>query len=521
MDSELRFRRLFETAQDGILVLHADTAEITDLNPFLIDLLGYQKDELLGQKLHNLSLFQTPDGGASLLEEVRAANVARRDDLSVLTRDGKPINVEVSAALYRERDQQVIQCHIRDIRPRKSAEQFEERMRQAQKMEAVGQLAGGVAHDFNNLLGVILGYCDALEDSEIPLPALKMVREIRKAGDSAKNLTQRLLIFSRQQPTQLRHMNLNHLITGMERMLGRSLGENIELISRLAPTLGTIHADPAQIEQVLLNLCVNARDAMPQGGRIFVETEDILVDQALADQYPSLAPGPHVMLTVRDTGTGMEPEVQAHIFEPFFSTKEPGHGTGLGLSTVFAIVRKAGGAIGVYSELGKGTTFRIFIPHAQQDPAQHSPTHPEPHLTSQLAQDRLNGGETVLLVDDSPPLRRLTKRILEGAGYTVLDHDDPAQALEMFQQHQGHIPLVITDVVMPGINGFVLGSRIQALRPGTRILYISGYNDQFVAKWGTEQQRYSFLEKPFSRAALLKKVRDLLDAPPAPAPEKP
>jgi two-component system, cell cycle sensor histidine kinase and response regulator CckA len=504
-DSETRYRRLFETAQDGILILDAKTGSITDANPFLVELLEYSRAELLGMALWDIGLFKDVEASKNAFRELQAKQYIRYEDLPLKTRGGRCINVEFVSNVYGVNSRKVIQCNIRDITRRKEAEQLDQRLRQGQKMEAVGQLAGGVAHDFNNLLGVILGYCEILEEQpDLTQPSRKMIGEIQNAGISAKNLTQRLLAFSRRQVLQPVFLNLNESVVRMDTMLGRLIGDHIELKSVLRGDLGTIKADPSQLDQVLMNLAINARDAMPKGGKITIETANIEIDETYAKQHPSTKPGRFVMLTVTDTGSGMDLETQSHIFEPFFSTKGPGQGTGLGLSTVFGIVRQSGGTIAVYSELGMGTTFKIHFPRRDEAPV----------VMQQEKAKALRGGtETILLVDDATPLRGLTRLLLEGCGYTVLDSGDPGEALRIAGEHKGSLPLMITDVVMPGFSGSVLAERLAAVRPETKVLYTSGYIDDAMVQLRVPGQDYAFLEKPFTRDALVRKVRELLDSP--------
>jgi two-component system, cell cycle sensor histidine kinase and response regulator CckA len=369
----------------------------------------------------------------------------------------------------------------------------------------VGQLAGGVAHDFNNLLGVILGYCEMLEASiDLAEPSRKMIEQIHNAGISAKDLTRHLLAFSRRQVLQPVFLDLNAIVKHTETMLGRMLGDNVTLNSILSHDLGTVRADPSQIEQILMNLAVNARDAMPQGGKITIRTANVAIDQAYVRQHPYLKPGPYVMLTVSDTGIGMDAETRARIFEPFFSTKADGKGTGLGLSTVFGIVKQSAGAINAYSEPGHGTKFKVYFPRCEEAPV---------ILTTNEAAPLAGGSETILLVDDAAPLRGLTRLLLEGCGYTVLDSGDPAEAMSIAELHKGPLPLLITDVVMPGFSGRVLADRLRAARPETKVLYTSGYADDEVVQHGLVGADCAFLEKPFTRDALIRKVREILDAP--------
>ncbi len=502
-DSEARYRRLFEAAQDGILILDAKTGAITDVNPFLVELLGYSHAEFLGMALWDVGLFNDVEECKGAFRKLQSKKYIRYDDMPLKTRDGRCINVEFVSNVYGVDSKKVIQCNIRDITLRKNAEQQKERVRQGQKMEAVGQLAGGLAHDFNNSLGVILGYCEILEELPNLAPsAREMIMEIHNAGTSAKGLTQSLLAFSRRQVLQPVFLNLNESVKRIDTMLGRLIGDHIELKSVLQDGLGTIKADPIQVEQVLMNLAINARDAMPMGGKIVVATSNVEIDEAYARQHPPIEIGRYVLLTVTDTGSGMDMETQSHIFEPFFTTKAPGRGTGLGLSTVFGIVKQSGGTISVYSETDKGTTFKIHFPRCDQAPAVSLPV---------KAKALRGGTETILLVDDASTLRKLTRLLLEDCGYKVLDSGDPAEALRIAGDHIGPLPLMITDVVMPGFSGSVLAERLAAIRPETKVLYTSGYADDEIVQLNVPGQYHAFLGKPFSRDALVAKVRDLLD----------
>jgi two-component system cell cycle sensor histidine kinase/response regulator CckA len=503
-DSETRYRRLFETAQDGILILDAETGAIVDVNPFLMSLLDYSREEFVGKELWQIGLFKDIEASKDAFQELQATGYVRYEDLPLKTKSGQCINVEFVSNVYGVNSKRVVQCNVRDITQRKHTEELEHRLRQAQKMEAIGQLAGGLAHDFNNLLGVILGYCEILEEQDLTQPTRKMILEIHNAGSSAKNLTQHLLAFSRRQVLQPVVLDLNEIVNRVDTMLGRLIGENVELVNVLADDLGAIKADPSQIEQVLMNLAINARDAMSKGGRITIETTNVEIDETYARQHPPVKPGRYVMLSVGDTGAGMDLDTQSHIFEPFFTTKPPGKGTGLGLSTVFGIVKQSGGTIGAYSEPGHGTTFKIYFPRRDEVPV----------VMRQGKVEPLRGGtETILLVDDAAPLRGLTRRLLEDCGYTVLDSGDPAEALKMAELHRGPLPLMITDVVMPGFGGPILAQRLAAVRQETKVLYTSGYAADEIVQVRVPGQDYAFLEKPFTRNDLVRKVRDLLDSP--------
>jgi two-component system, cell cycle sensor histidine kinase and response regulator CckA len=502
-DSEIRYRRLFESAQDGILILDAETGLITDVNPFLLELLNYSRAEFLGKELWQIGLFSDIQASKSAFLELLSKKYVRYEDLPLKTKAGGPINVEFVSNVYMEDGRRVVQCNIRDITKRRRAQQSEEQLRQAQKMEALGQLAGGIAHDFNNLLGVILGYCELLKSQPDMTEAARrrMIAEIYEAGSCAKGLTRHLLAFSRRQVLQPVFLDLNAVVKSVGTMLNRMIGEDIELVSVSGSDLGTIRADPNHIEQVLMNLAVNARDAMPQGGKITITTKNVEIDAAYVQQHPSAVPGSYVMLTVGDTGIGMDKETQSHIFEPFFSTKK-GNGTGLGLSTVFGIVKQSAGYISAHSEQGFGTTFNILFPFFPGVPSVIQPKTITPIL---------GGTETILLVDDSAPLRELTRRLLEDSGYTVLHASEAMEAIRIAGQYKGPLPLLITDVIMPGLTGPALAERLTAGRPETRVLFTSGYADHKDLQHPLLD--CAFLEKPFTRDDLIRIVRELLDSP--------
>jgi PAS domain S-box-containing protein len=380
---------------------------------------------------------------------------------------------------------------------------LEEQLRQSQKMEAVGQLAGGIAHDFNNLLTVINGYAELLQnhiDEKSPLRG--NVDEIRHAGDRAASLTRQLLAFSRRQVLQPKVLDLNGVISTLGSMLRRLIGEDIELRTHLRPDLGTVLADPGQIEQVLLNLAVNARDAMSAGGKLILETCNIVLDEPFAKEHPTVVPGPHVLLAVSDTGTGIPWEIREHIFEPFFTTKERGKGTGLGLSTVYGIVKQSNGYISVYSEVGKGTTFKIYLPRVDGEVQV---------LPSASPAASLQGDETVLVVEDESSVQGVIERVLSGNGYRVLLACEGGEALRISGEHAGPIDLLITDVVMPGMGGREVASRLETARPGLKVLFMSGYTENAVSHHGVLDAGLAFLQKPFLSDALLRKVREVLD----------
>jgi PAS domain S-box-containing protein len=369
--SEIRYRRLFEAAKDGILILDHDTGIIVDVNPFMENLLGYPSREMLGKKLWEIGPFKEVDTSKISFRELRDQGSIRYEDLPLQTSDGRLAAVEFVSNVYEVNGDKVIQCNIRDITERIEAEKelkkSQEQFLQAQKMEAVGRLAGGVAHDFNNLLTVINGYSELmLENAPRDSRERSHLEEIKRAGGRAAELTRQLLAFSRKQVSMPRVLDLNTVVKGAQKMLRRMVGEDIEFVANFQKPLGKVKADPGQIEQVIMNLVVNARDAMPQGGKLTIETANAELDETYASAHADVTPGHYVMLTLSDTGCGMDPEAQSHIFEPFYTTKEQGKGTGLGLSTVYGIVKQSGGHVGVYSETGKGTTFRVYIPRTDE-----------------------------------------------------------------------------------------------------------------------------------------------------------
>lgn len=383
---------------------------------------------------------------------------------------------------------------------------LEDQFRHAQRMESIGVLAGGVAHDFNNLLTAILGFSNLLLEEPYIRKAPARVREdidqIRQAGQRAATLTSQLLAFSRKQVRQPAVIDLNPVISNLEPMLKRLVGVNIRIVTRLSRGLRRVFADAGQIEQVIMNLVVNARDAMPAGGEVTIATENVALNAQEAASRMGLKPGPHVMLSVRDTGTGMSAETRAHLFEPFFTTKPPGRGTGLGLATIFGIVTQHEGHIEVESELGQGTTFRIYLPEARQKAAV---------AVEQLTGRRAARGETLLVVDDEQPVRQLARQVLAQAGYRVLDAGSADEAEKLAANHQGAIHLLVTDIVMPGTSGRTLAHRLLAARPDMKVLYISGYAEGGVPHHGALGEGVAFLQKPFTPATLMTAVREALD----------
>jgi len=430
----------------------------------------------------------------------RRVGSTRRDEIGRLTRAFDTMGGQIESAQQRL---------VHDLEMRTKMEEarhaLEDQLEQSRKMEAVGRLAGGVAHDFNNLLTAILGYSNlVLDELEPGHPARADVEQMRRAGESAASLTQQLLAFSRKQILQPQVLDLNQVVTRADSLLQRLIGEHIALVTALDPSLEHVSADPGQLEQVILNLALNARDAMPQGGKLTIETANVELDDAYARQHGGSSPGRHVMLAVSDTGIGMDAETQARIFEPFFTTKRRGEGTGLGLATVYGIVTQSGGSIWVYSETGRGTTFKVYFPRAAQA---------EDHAVAAPRTDGLEGTETILLAEDQPEVRSVACAVLERYGYRVLQASRGDEALEILRTHPEPIHLLLSDVVMPSMSGPELARLVQLQRPGIRVLYASGYTDDAIVRHGMLDPGVSFLQKPFTPTALLTKIRELLDAP--------
>jgi len=388
----------------------------------------------------------------------------------------------------------------RDITERK---RLEEQLYRSQKLEAIGRLSGGVAHDFNNLLGLIIGYSEALQERIPPDDSYReAVDEIQNAGKRAAALTQQLLAFSRKQVLEPRILNLNAIITDIEKMLRRLVGENIAIDLLLASDTGMVKADRSQIEQVILNLVVNARDAMPEGGKLTIETGNWMLDRSTVLRHPYVIPGLYAMLKVTDTGCGMDAELQSHIFEPFFTTKEKGKGTGLGLATAYGVIKQSGGYIWVDSEVGKGTAFRIYLPEVNATPDVVE----EPKLATKVSTDQ----RTILVVEDEPSLRKLTRKTLRDAGHKVFEAADATQALELSRKTRESIDLLLTDVIMPGMSGKKLAEVLVAERMGISVLFMSGYTDGELATHGALQEGTAILRKPFTRDELLRQVESAL-----------
>jgi PAS domain S-box-containing protein len=424
--------------------------------------------------------------------------------LSGLRADGEEFPIEAAISQIESGGEKLYTVIVRDITVRK---QTEEQLRQARKLEAVGQLAGGVAHEFNNFLGIIMGYSHLLDEQAAANETLsRSVADIKAATEHAASLTRQLLAFSRRQVLQRKVLDINQSEAEMDQLLRRLIGANIELVTVLGPELGAVRADSAQIQQIFINLVVNARDAMPQGGKIVIETANVELDEDYAIHNFDVKPGPYVMLAVSDTGLDMDAETQAHIFEPFFTTKEQGKGTGLGLSMIHGIVKQSGGHVAVEGAVGKGTTFRIFLPQVEER------VRPDDGGAKSTVEPR-GGTETILIAEDEAALRGLMNQCLKRLGYTVLLAQDGEEALEICERYSGSIHLMLTDIVMPRMNGLQLKERVTARRSGVKFLFVSGYVDATLDQSEIFAQHTAFLEKPFPPDELAHKVRQLLDRP--------
>ena len=498
--SEEQYRELFESANDAIYTTDL-RGSFTSFNKMAEQLSGYSREEAMQMNMDHLLAPEFVERGRQEIQRILEGGSPGIIEIEILAKDGHRVALEANDRILLQDGKVIgIQGIARDISERKK---LEAQLRQAQKMEAIGRLAGGVAHDFNNLLGVILGYGELLlEHSDSASPQRQQIEEIKKAAERGASLTRQLLAFSRKQVLEARVLDINAVVDESEKLVRHLIGENIELTAILKSRLGRVKADLGQIEQVIMNLVINAKDAMPQGGKLTIETADVELDEGYARAHAEVRPGSYVMLAVSDTGAGMEREIQTHIFEPFFTTKAPGAGTGLGLSTVYGIVRQSNGHISVYSEPGKGTTFKIYLPRVEQ---------PLEALESPMAARSLDGSETILLVEDEPSLRELGREFLEQNGYLVLEAKNPAEAIQVAEQHIGTIHLLLTDVVMPGMNGRQLAEHLSASRPYMKVIYMSGYTDDAIVNLGVLENGINFLGKPFAREALLRKVRDVLE----------
>ncbi len=508
-ESNHTLRALIQASPLAIIAL--DSRENVKIwNPAAERIFGWSEAEVLGRP--NLIIPIDNRNGFSLLKE----RALRGNALTVVEvrrqkKDSSVIDISLSTAPLRDANGEVIgvMAIIADIseskRSEKALQESEKKLHLSQKLESVGRLAGGIAHDFNNLLTTILGYADLiLMEQDLDDTVKEGIQDIKKSAERAASLTQQLLAFSRKQVLQPRQINLNKLITNMEKMLKRLIHENIDLITKSDPDTGPIKADPGKIEQVIMNLAINARDAMPDGGKLNIETQNVYLDESYRSQHPEVTPGVYVLLAVSDTGHGMDEEIKKHIFEPFFTTKRVGEGTGLGLSTVYGIVKQSGGYIWVYSEPGHGTTFKIYLPRVEEIDNQQENVYQD--------QKARGGTETILLVEDEEALKKMAGKILKKYGYTVIEGSNGIGALETIAKSgQPDIDLLITDVIMPEMGGKDLAERLLKKYPGLKVLYISGYTDDTIVHHGVLDEGVSFLQKPFSPQSLAQRVREVLD----------
>jgi PAS domain S-box-containing protein len=501
--SEARYRGLLDSATDAIAILTPEGV-IREANHRWEDILGLTSAQLIGRHIRD---FAAP---GKALENVQAFQATadfqsgRTLPFEIVRADGSTILMELVDTTVEIGGERVVFTIGRDVTEQRLLEQ---QLRMSQKLEAVGRLAGGVAHDFNNVLTAIIGFCELLAgDPALGLPQRRDVSEIRKAADRAARLTQQLLAFSRRQILEPRVLDINALIDDLRPMLRRLVFENIDLLVSPNPATGLIRIDPTQFEQILVNLIVNARDAMVQGGKLTIETADVTLDDAYRQRHLPVVPGDYVMLAVSDTGIGIDSETRQRIFEPFFTTKGAGKGTGLGLATVYGIVKQSDGYVWVYSEAGRGTTFKTYFPRVPDGVAGANAL-----MTEKL--DLPRGWETILVVEDDEGLRRLAVRALQSSGYRLLEAGNPREAVRTAREYAGPIHLLLSDVVMPESEGAPLIDRLTAVRPGLRVLYMSGYADDAIVHHGVLEEGVPFLQKPFTPQALARKVRDVLDAP--------
>ena len=496
--NESILRLLFEHNPLPIWLYEIETQKFLRVNHAAVDLYGYSAEEFESMTISRIRPESQRENDYE--REKPETNVGEREFWLHQAKDGRTLEVELISHELEYAGKRVRLVVAQDISERRH---LESQLRQAQKMEAVGRLAGGVAHDFNNLLMVIKGHSELLLNAlDSSTQIARKVEQIDKSADRASALTRQLLAFSRRQVLQPQIINVNTIVEEMGKLLPRLIGEDIELVIRTAKNLGSVRADASQMEQVIMNLAVNARDAMPNGGKLVIETGNANIEQTYTASHPLMKPGPYIQLVVTDSGTGMDAETQAHIFEPFFTTKEKGKGTGLGLATVYGIVKQSGGFIWVYSELGKGTSFKIYLPRAVQTEEHAAMTRPAAEFPM--------GTETVLLTEDEQDVREIARQFLESGGYRVIEAKNAAEAIRLAGEHRGQIQLLVTDMVMPGMTGQELALRLQAEHPGLNVVFMSGYSEHAATEMADADPSVRLLTKPFSRAAILRTVGEIL-----------
>jgi len=505
LQSERDFRALFAANPLPMWIYSLKTLRFLEVNDAAVQNYGYTRDEFLVMMIQDI---RPLDDAERLLTNIgeRRQTSERAGSCRHRVKSGRLIDVEITSHEMAFTGQSAALVVAQDITERRT---LEEQFQQAQKMEAVGRLAGGVAHDFNNLLTVILGLCELLlADRNPDDPRQADIAEIQEAGTRAAGLTRQLLAFSRKQIIEPTLLDMNVIVADLRAMLARLIGEDVKVVLDLGADLALVEADRGQVEQIVMNLAVNARDAMPKGGTLTIETANVELDEHYAKTHLDVKPGLYVRLTVTDTGTGMTPQVQARLFEPFFTTKEPGKGTGLGMATVFGIVTRSGGSVGVYSEVGKGTQFKVYFPRADAAEAAERVV----DTLSPVARPRA-GAQTVLVVEDEDGLRELARRLLQRLGYTVLIAADASEASRLFEENPT-IDVLLTDVVMPGASGPELTSQLIEQRPALKVIYMSGYTEDAIVHHGVLKAGIAFLHKPFTSETLGRKIRDVLDTTP-------
>jgi PAS domain S-box-containing protein len=495
-ESEFRYRRLFETASDGILLLEKKEGHVSHANPAIEKMLGYTETECLGKNLQDIGVTIDTRDFSATMKDLDREGILNYEDVPLKNRSGQEIYTDI----YMVDRAELAQCNIRDVSERKK---LQKQLLHSQKMEAVGTLAGGIAHDFNNILNVIMGYGVMVMDTlTADNPAREDMSEVLVAAERAADLTKRLLVFSRRNEAEMKAVNINELILGLQKMLVRIIQESIEFHLDLTDTPLIVSADTGQIEQVLTNLASNAKDVMREGGRLMITTGLEEIDEAYVAAYGYGQPGSYALITVADTGPGMDAETQQKIFEPFFTTKEIGEGTGLGLAISYGIIKQHNGYIKVYSEPGEGTIFKIFLPLCDEAALDKKTEAPAP----------VKGGhETILVAEDDVALRRLSRIVLESFGYTVITADDGEEAIAKFLENRERIDFVLLDMIMPKKNGKEVGEAIRQVCPRMKMLFTSGYTTEIISNKELLEGGFDFIQKPYQSKSLLLKVREILD----------